>query len=127
MEEFLQSWSYLGIFVGIILTGLGFPMPEELPIVLGGAAAASDKVYWWLMLPVCIVAVVIGDTSLYLLGRYFYESGQLEQAIGLFQKVPRPQFVAVRDEHTARQNAERAFQHTHVLVQHQRTNARAFE
>lgn len=71
MQEFIESWGYLGVFVGIIATGLGFPMPEELPIVLGGAMATSGKVYVWIMLPVCIVGVIIGDSFLYLIGRYF--------------------------------------------------------
>lgn len=70
MEEFLKSWGYLGVFVGILLTGLGFPMPEELPIVLGGALAGAQKqVHWWIMLPVCIIGVVIGDSFLYFIGR----------------------------------------------------------
>jgi membrane protein DedA with SNARE-associated domain len=76
VEDFLRSWGYLGIFLGIIATGIGFPMPEELPIVVGGALAAGieaaeDKspVFWWVMLPVCIVGVVIGDGLLYGIGR----------------------------------------------------------
>jgi membrane protein DedA with SNARE-associated domain len=68
-EEFFKSWSYLGIFLGIVSTGLGFPMPEELPVVIGGALAGKDLCYWWLMLPVCIVAVIVGDGFLYGIGR----------------------------------------------------------
>jgi membrane protein DedA with SNARE-associated domain len=69
VEAFLESWGYLGVFVGILLTGLGFPMPEELPIVLGGALAGGAKAIWWIMLPVAIVGVVIGDSFLYGIGR----------------------------------------------------------
>jgi membrane protein DedA with SNARE-associated domain len=68
-EEFFKSWSYLGIFLGIMATGLGFPMPEELPVVIGGALAGKELVYWWLMLPVCIAGVIIGDGFLYGIGR----------------------------------------------------------
>ena len=50
MEEFLQSWGYLGVFVGILATGVGFPMPEELPVVVGGGLAGSDNATWWIML-----------------------------------------------------------------------------
>ncbi len=71
MEEFIQSWGYLGVFVGILATGLGFPMPEELPIVLGGALATHDEIKVWLMLPICIVGVIIGDSFLYLIGRFW--------------------------------------------------------
>jgi membrane protein DedA with SNARE-associated domain len=70
VEAFLQSWGYLGIFLGIVLTGVPFvPLPEELPIVVGGALAGAGTVFWWLMLPVCLLAVVMGDALLYTLGR----------------------------------------------------------
>src|SRR5205823_3037692 len=59
------------VFLGIIVTGLGFPMPEELPIVLGGAMAHSGQVYTWTMLPVCILGVILGDSCLYFIGRFW--------------------------------------------------------
>ncbi|MBM3996829.1 MAG: DedA family protein [Planctomycetes bacterium] len=71
MQEFIQSWGYLGVFLGILATGLGFPMPEELPIVVGGVLATNDEVRVWIMLPVCIVGVIIGDSFLYLIGRFW--------------------------------------------------------
>ena len=69
MEAFVQDWGYLGVFLGIIATGLGFPMPEELPVVVGGAISGGEQVIWWIMLPVCIVGVIIGDSCLYMIGR----------------------------------------------------------
>src|SRR5687767_9528598 len=69
VEEFLQAWSYFGVFVTIIATGAGLPVPEELPVVVGGALAGSGNAYWWIMLPVTIVAVIIGDSVLYFIGR----------------------------------------------------------
>lgn len=69
MEEFLQTWSYLGVFLVIIGTGAGLPLPEELPVVIGGALAGSNNAYWFIMLPVCIVAVILGDSVLYFIGR----------------------------------------------------------
>lgn len=69
MEDFLRDWSYLGVFLGIVATGLGFPMPEELPVVIGGALSGTNHARWYIMLPVSIVAVVIGDFFLYGIGR----------------------------------------------------------
>src|SRR5262249_42723503 len=71
MEEFLRSWGYLGVFLGILATGVGFPMPEELPVVIGGLLVGTGQAYWWIMLPVCIVGVIIGDSFLYLIGRFW--------------------------------------------------------
>jgi membrane protein DedA with SNARE-associated domain len=71
VQEFLETWGYIGIFLGIVLTGVPcVPMPEELPVIVGGAlAGTSDEIHWFIMLPVCIVAVIIGDGLLYTLGR----------------------------------------------------------
>jgi membrane protein DedA with SNARE-associated domain len=71
LEEFARDWGYLGVFVCLVLTGLGFPWPEELFVVLGGSLAGHPElgIYWWIMLPVCIVAVVISDGFLYAIGR----------------------------------------------------------
>jgi membrane protein DedA with SNARE-associated domain len=69
VESFVEHWGYLGVFLGIIVTGLGFPMPEELPVVVGGGLAVHNQARWWIMLPVCIVGVIVGDSCLYLIGR----------------------------------------------------------
>ena len=69
MQEFIESWGYLGVFVSILASGLGVPLPEEVPIVLGGAMAAGGKVEHWIMIPVCIIGVIIGDSFLYIIGR----------------------------------------------------------
>jgi membrane protein DedA with SNARE-associated domain len=73
VENFLRDWGYLGIFVGLVLTGIGFPMPEELPVVIGGGMAAhpSAQVRWWIMLPVCIAGVLVSDGFLYAIGRFW--------------------------------------------------------
>ena len=69
--DFLRTWGTPGIFLGILATGLGFPMPEELPVVLGGALVAAKQAHWYVMLPVCIVGVIIGDSFLYFIGRFW--------------------------------------------------------
>ena len=81
----------------MILSGFGAPIPEEIPIVTAGAMVGHDSqlenveellngaigggpaayltptpdaiVKWWIMLPLCIVSVVIGDSVLYTIGR----------------------------------------------------------
>jgi membrane protein DedA with SNARE-associated domain len=74
VEEFLRElgagpWGYLGIFLAIVATGVGFPMPEELPVVVGGLLAGSAHVNTWLMLLACICGVIVGDSFLYGIGR----------------------------------------------------------
>jgi membrane protein DedA with SNARE-associated domain len=72
VEDFLKEWDYIGVFLGIIATGLGFPMPEELPVIIGGGLVHDlNATYfrWWRMLLACIAGVIVGDTCLYLIGR----------------------------------------------------------
>ena len=72
MEQFLRDWGALGVFLGIIATGMGFPMPEELPVVLGGVLVHNTNAAdprWWIMLLACVCGVVVGDTCLYFIGR----------------------------------------------------------
>ena len=46
---------------------------------------------------------------------------------GIHEELPRPQLVSFRDQHAAWKNAERTFQHAHILIEHERTEARAFQ
>jgi membrane protein DedA with SNARE-associated domain len=88
---------YLGVVGMLIGAGLGLPIPEEIPIVTAGAfvghdaydltapdlyaavgggpmvlhAPAPGGTRWWIMLPLCIVAVVFSDSLLYFAGRWF--------------------------------------------------------
>jgi membrane protein DedA with SNARE-associated domain len=66
-------WKYLGVLGTLLAAGMGLPIPEELPIVTAGAIvgrnATGGHPYWWIMLPVCIVGVVVGDGFLYTIGR----------------------------------------------------------
>lgn len=82
MIEYFSRFGYVGIFAAIILTGFGLPMPEELPVLFSGVLCGhADTLYpgmteldpnrlrWWLMIPVVIVAIVVGDGLLYFVGR----------------------------------------------------------
>lgn len=82
MIESFAKFGYVGIFAAIIATGFGLPMPEELPVLFSGVLVGHadtlapgmnelppDRLRWWIMLPVVIVAVVVGDGLLYGVGR----------------------------------------------------------
>ena len=98
MFDWVAFSKYAGVFTALIATGFGFPMPEEIPIVTAGAMVghdAQEKLHnnlagaigggpayhltpvppsgtkWYIMLPVCILGVVLGDSVLYAAGRLF--------------------------------------------------------
>jgi membrane protein DedA with SNARE-associated domain len=73
LAQFLEEFTYLGIFLALFLGGLGVPLPEEIPILTAGVLAHEGVVRWWLALPICILGVLSGDMVLYWVGHHWGE------------------------------------------------------
>jgi membrane protein DedA with SNARE-associated domain len=73
LAQFLEEFTYAGIFIALFLGGIGVPLPEEVPILTAGVLAHEQVVRWWLALPLCIVGVLSGDVVLYWAGRHWGE------------------------------------------------------
>lgn len=73
IEQFLEEFTYLGIFLVLFVSGLGLPLPEEVPVLASGVLAHEGVVRWWLALPLCVVGVLSGDVVLYWIGRHWGE------------------------------------------------------
>jgi membrane protein DedA with SNARE-associated domain len=73
IEQFIEEFTYLGLFLVLFLAGLGVPIPEEVPILASGVLAREGVVRWWLTVPVCLVGVLSGDVLLYWVGRHWGE------------------------------------------------------
>lgn len=71
MLQHFNEYGYQGIFVALIAAGFGFPIPEELPVITAGVLVghADTSLKWYIMLPVVMAGVVIGDGVLYAIGR----------------------------------------------------------
>jgi membrane protein DedA with SNARE-associated domain len=73
-EEF---WQYFGIFISLVVSAVGAPIPEEIPIATAGVLVGRESanpdtaIVWWAMLPMCIIGVVMCDTLLYVIGRKY--------------------------------------------------------
>lgn len=74
MIGFESQLGYLGIIVVLALTGVGLPVPEELPVVIAGVMSAQGSLDPWLALAACILGAITGDSLMYLLGRFFGHS-----------------------------------------------------
>lgn len=77
IEEWLNQYAtnapYLVIFGILLATGFGLPLPEDIPLVIGGTlcgATPDGHPYIWIMLPGTMIAIVGSDCMLYLLGRW---------------------------------------------------------
>ncbi len=53
--------------------GLGVPLPEEIPVLAAGVLSHEGIVRWWIALPLCLAAILGGDTVLYWVGHHWGE------------------------------------------------------
>ena len=71
LTQLIIHFSYPGVFLILLATGLGVPIPEELPIVIAAMMARWEVMHWWGALLSCLGGVLAGDMLLYTLGRHF--------------------------------------------------------
>lgn len=67
----LMGYGYAGIIMYMVLTGCGFPMPEEVAIIAGGALAANGQLHWGLTLGALLIGAILGDCVMYYIGYHF--------------------------------------------------------
>src|SRR4029078_5678008 len=73
MTDLLQAISqhgYLLLFLVVFAEAAGLPAPAALALIAAGAAAASHLISAPVALVIAIVAMLLGDALLFLLGRY---------------------------------------------------------
>jgi membrane protein DedA with SNARE-associated domain len=74
LDLFAQHLSYAGIVIALILTGTGLPIPEEVLIIVAGAASSRGALDPWLAFGSCIIGALLGDLATYGIGRHFGKS-----------------------------------------------------
>jgi membrane protein DedA with SNARE-associated domain len=70
-QDALSHISYLGIILFLIGTGVGLPIPEEVPIIAAGVAASVGTLNPWLAYGACLIGALVGDCALYGIGYHF--------------------------------------------------------
>lgn len=73
LDRLIATSPYVGLYAALCLGGVGFPIPEEVPVLTAGVLAHRGIVRWWLALLVCLAGVATGDLTLYAAGRYWGE------------------------------------------------------
>lgn len=61
---------YVGLFVLLVLSGFGLPLPEEVTLLFGGYLAYLEFIEFWPTLYTLIAGIIAADLGGYLLGRY---------------------------------------------------------
>lgn len=69
VSSYIEHFTYIGLFVVLMLCGLGLPVPEDVALLAGGYLAHRGVTHYPITLAVSLVGVVAGDNSLFFLGR----------------------------------------------------------
>lgn len=65
---FIEHLPYLGLFIILVLGGLGFPFPEGVTLILCGFLISSHIAKPFIILPIALVGVLTGDMLSYIIG-----------------------------------------------------------
>ena len=71
VSAYIEHFTYLGLFVVLMLCGLGMPIPEDVALLAGGYLVHRGITRYPITLAVSLMGVVVGDNSLYFIGRHF--------------------------------------------------------
>lgn len=80
IEEWLNQYApnapYLIIFGVLLLAGFGLPLPEDIPLMIGGylCGETSGHPHLWIMIPGCMLAILGADSLIFLAGRRWGQS-----------------------------------------------------
>lgn len=71
--EFFSSYGYWAVFLILLICGFGVPIPEDITLVSSGVISGLGytNVHW--MLVVSLLGVLVGDSTMYWLGRIYGE------------------------------------------------------
>jgi len=93
--EFFSSYGYWAVFLVLLACGFGVPIPEDVTLVSGGVISGLGytNVHW--MLVVSMLGVLVGDSTMYWLGRIYGE--KIRQFPLIRNIVTESRYVAVQE------------------------------
>ncbi len=71
LTQLIGNFTYPGVFLVLLVSGLGVPIPEELPIAIAAMMARWEVMRWQGALLACMGGALAGDMLLYWFGRHF--------------------------------------------------------
>ncbi len=71
VSSYIEHFTYVGLFLVLLLCGLGLPVPEDLALLTGGFLVHRGITQYPTTLAISFVGVVAGDNSLFFIGRRF--------------------------------------------------------
>ena len=71
VSTWIEWYGYPMLFLLLVSNGVGFPMPEDIPVLVAGALGGSGHMDLGIAAFVCWCGIIGGDCILYSLGRRF--------------------------------------------------------
>lgn len=71
VSSYIEHFTYVGLFLVLLLCGLGLPVPEDLALLTGGFLVHRGITRYPTTLAISFIGVVAGDNSLFFIGRRF--------------------------------------------------------
>lgn len=68
------TFSYVVMFGILLACGFGLPMPEDIILISGGILSSRGITDVYVVNVICLAGVLIGDGTIFLLGRFFGQS-----------------------------------------------------
>lgn len=78
------------VFVILLAAGFGLPLPEDIPLVMGGVLAYRGQANLVVMILVGYFGIIIGDSIMFLLGRRFGTNVGSKPTTGFFSRIVTP-------------------------------------
>ncbi len=67
--NYIEHFTYIGIFLLITLGSLGVPVPEEFPLIVGGVLLYKGYVNPYLLIGVGVLSILISDSIIFCIGK----------------------------------------------------------
>ena len=80
LQVYLVEFAYGGVFLILVLCGLGLPVPEDIPIIISGYLVHLGTMDFWPALTVNLLGIMLGDVMIYGFG-YWMGPKALEHRI----------------------------------------------
>lgn len=79
MIEIIETWlytlsgnaAYLLVFLVLLATGAGFPLPEDVIVLIAGYLCGIGQADPWLMFPMVFFTIMAADAAIFYLGRRY--------------------------------------------------------
>lgn len=93
--SFIEHLPSLGLFIILVLGGLGFPFPEGVSLMICGFLISSHLAEPFIIIPIALVGVLSGDMLSYIIGRRYgramlkhrmFEKIVSQKRLGMFEE-----------------------------------------